>query len=229
MNDLFIKNLGIMTPEEQELIAGKKVLVVGCGGLGGSVIEVLVRTGFSHLTVVDSDVFEETNMNRQLLCTTETLGKSKADAAAERAKLINPGIDITAIKERLDTGNAAELVRGCDIVIDALDNVATRLLLEKTCADENVVLIHGAVSGWQLQAAVCPPGAGVLEKLYREGPGENSTAAPAAPGGIAMIVFPCAAFEVSEAVKLLLGRPGVLYGKVLFFDLITKESRVVEV
>ena len=227
MNDYFVKNLGIMTPGEQQQIADTKVLVVGCGGLGGSVIEVLVRTGFSNLTVVDGDVFEETNMNRQLLCTTETLGKGKAAAAAERAKLINPDIDIKAIEKRIDDSNAAEFVRGCDIVIDALDNVETRLLLEETCAKEQVVLIHGAVSGWQLQVAVCPPGAGVLEKLYRTESVENSEGKPAAPGGIAMIVFPCAAFEVSEAVKYILGRPGVLYGKVLFFDLITKESRVI--
>ena len=224
MKDIFFKNLAIFTEEEAALLGAKKVLVVGCGGLGGSVTELLARSGVGHLVLVDKDVFEPTNMNRQILCTADTLGKSKAEAAAQRVLSINPEADVKAVCAAFDESNAKDLVHGCDLVIDALDNVETRLLLEDVCAAENVWLIHGAVSGWSLQAGVCPPGAGMLHKLYDGGKKEGDI-----PGGIAMTVFACASFEVSEAIKLLLKRPGALTGRLLFFDLISKESQVAEV
>lgn len=225
MPDPFIKNLSIMTPDEKALISEKKVLVVGCGGLGGANAEILCRSGFCHLTFVDGDRFEGSNMNRQLLCTTETMGTFKAEAAAERARLINPDIDVKAVVGLFNESNARKLVSGMDIVIDALDNVQTRLLLEDTCETENVPLIHGAVSGWQLQVAVCMPGSRVLHQLYAN---KTSGAGSDVPGGVAINVSACASFQISEAIKLLLGRENVLINKVFFFDLIDKESIVLD-
>lgn len=223
MNDLFIKNLAIMTPEEAEILKEKKILVAGCGGLGSSVIELLARTGIGHLILTDRDVFEPTNMNRQILCTLETLGKSKAETALRRVLQIDPDIDASAVCENITKDNARDLIRGCDLVIDALDSVSSRLLLEDACADEGIVLIHGAVNGWSLQTGVCPPGAGMLHTLFG-----GKDAAEHAGGGIAMTVFTCAAFEVSEAVKLLLNRSDSLLGKILLFDLISKESDIID-
>ena len=219
----FEKNLAIMTEEEQRVLAEKKVLVAGCGGLGGSVIELLCRSGFMDLTVADGDAFEDSNMNRQILCTTETLGRNKARAAVERARTISPEIKIEAVEGFLTPKNIRELVRGKDLVMDALDSAAARLLLEEACEKENVYLIHGAVNSWMLQTAVCPPGAGILHKLYGGVTGEEKGS-----GGTGVGVFACASFEVTEALKLLAGREEVLMGKVMFFDLLSKECQVVE-
>lgn len=219
----FEKNLAIMTEEEQQLLAGKKVLVAGCGGLGGSVIELLCRGGFMNLTVVDGDVFSETNMNRQILCTTKTLGQNKAQAAAERARLISPEIKIEAVTDFITKENIGALVRGKDLVMDALDSIETRLLLEDACAAEGITLIHGAVRDWMIQVAVCPPGAGILHRIYKVG-----TSPGGSPGGVGVNVFSCASFEVTEAIKLLTGREGTLSGQVLFFDLLEKESQIVD-
>jgi len=221
MDDFFIKNLAIFSEEERKSLKSKTILVAGCGGLGGSVIELLARTGIGHLILVDMDSFEPSNMNRQILCTTETLGKGKAETAAKRVLSINPEADVKVAACRIDTENAASLVRGCDIVIDALDSVQTRLLLEDACDAEQIPLIHGAVNGWALQVGICPPGSGMLHLLFG---GKEAT--EHAGGGIAMTVFTCSAFEVSEAVKLLLDRPDTLSGKVLFFDLLSKESQI---
>lgn len=223
MTEFFERNLSVITEEEQQVLANKKVLVIGCGGLGGSIIELLCRFGFSNLTVIDADVFEPSNMNRQLLCTTQTLGRKKAEAAAQRAKMINPDIRIEAVTAFFDESNAGELVHGKDLVIDALDSLESRLLAEEICEKEGVYLVHGAVYGWMIQTAVCPPGKRVLHKLY--GLAKNS---PAKGGGISMNVASCASFEVTEAVKFLLGRPDVLEGKVLFFDLMTKENYTID-
>jgi len=222
MEDIFIKNLAIMTPKEQALLSQKRVFVAGCGGLGGSVIEILCRTGFSHITAADDDIFEESNMNRQILCTCGTLGASKSETAAERARLINPAIDFTPVRTLITPENVRSLIHGCDLVIDALDSIMARLVLEDACAVENIPLIHGAVSGWQLQTAVCMPGSQVLHRLYANSSDRKSQ------GGTAMTVFACASFEVSEGVKLLLDRPDVLRDRVLLFDLIDKESTVLD-
>ena len=218
----FVKNLAILTEEEQRLLSEKRILVAGCGGLGGSVIELLCRSGFMHLTVVDGDVFEPSNMNRQILCTTETLGQSKALTAAKRARLISPEIEIEPVADFITEENIRGLIRGKDLVMDALDSVEGRLMLEDACAAEGVWLVHGAVKDWMLQTAVCPPGAGVLHRLYGSGGSGGN------PGGVGVNVFSCASFEVTEAIKLMTGREGSLSGKILFFDLYEKESQIVE-
>ena len=219
----FEKNLAIMTEEEQKMLSEKKVLVAGCGGLGGSVIELLCRSGFLNLTVADGDVFSPSNMNRQILCTTKTLGKSKALAAAERARLISPEITIEAVTEFITKDNIKALIHGKDLVMDALDSIEGRLMLEDACAEEGVTLIHGAVRDWMIQVAVCPPGAGMLHKIYTEG-----TSPKGSPGGVGVNVFSCASFEVTEAIKVLTGREGSLTGQILFFDLYEKESQIID-
>lgn len=221
MDDYFVKNQAVFSTEDMKILKGCKVLVAGCGGLGGSVIELLARSGIGHLVLVDGDVFETSNMNRQILCTTETLGKSKAEAAAERVRVIDPEICAQAVNEYLNEDNCDGLIRDCDIVIDALDSIEARLMLEDACERAGLFLIHGAVQGFSLQIGVCPPGKGMLHLLY----GSNVTGKGS--GGIAMAVFICASFEVSEAIKILLDRPDSKAGKILFFDLLDKESQEV--
>jgi len=218
----FEKNKAIFSQEEMKVLADKKVLVAGCGGLGSSVIEILARSGVGHLIVADGDRFEPSNMNRQILCTTDTLGQSKAGTAAARIHSINPEADVQTVCGRLDRTNLKELLPGCDLVIDALDSVSSRLMLEDACKEEGLFLIHGAVNGWFLQAGVCPPGAGLLHRLYAAHDHDGPSG-----GGIAMTVFTCAAFEVSEAIKFLLKRPDVLTGQLVFFDLLSKESEII--
>lgn len=221
MNDYFKKNLAIFSPGEIKSLEDKHVFVAGCGGLGGSVIELLVRSGIGHLSLADMDRFEDTNMNRQILCTVDTLGKSKAETARLRALQINPSIDVRPYNYEINENNARNLISGCDLVIDALDSISARLVLEDACAAEGIHLVHGAVKGWALQTGICPPGANILHKLYA---GRNA-AGPA--GGIAMTIFTCASFQVSEAVKYLLKRPDTLIGSLMFFDLLSKESQII--
>lgn len=221
MDAFFARNLAILSPEEAEALRAKRVLVAGCGGLGCSVTELLARSGVGGLILADGDVYEPSNMNRQIFCTADTLGQGKAEASAARVLKINPELEVRAVAANLTPENAASLVHGCDIVIDALDSVPARLLLEDACAAEGVVLVHGAVNGWALQTGVCPPGAGMLHALYR------GNEAGKGSGGVAVTVFACAAFQVSEALKVLLGREDALNGKLVFFDLLSKESRIV--
>ncbi len=198
----------------QALLAQKKVLIVGCGGLGGHLIENMLRIGVGSIVAVDPDRFEASNLNRQLLSTEPLLGAPKAEAAAERAKAVNAEVRFTAVAEPFSAENGDALVSGCDLVLDGLDNVSDRLLLEDVCARQNVPLVHGAILGELVQAAVVPPGSGMLHALYA-----NAAFGKPSKASVAYTPACCAAIQCAEAVKLLLGQTPPLWGKLLQLNL----------
>src|SRR5690606_26423944 len=117
--------------EEQANLATTRVIVVGCGGLGGMVIECLARVGVGHLRVVDGDVFEETNLNRQLLSSTMNLGRSKTLAAYQRVLAVNPLVEVDTVQADLTDESALGLLADCDAAVDCLDNIPSRLVLQQ--------------------------------------------------------------------------------------------------
>ncbi|MDE7261840.1 MAG: HesA/MoeB/ThiF family protein [Oscillospiraceae bacterium] len=213
MEERYSRNLPAVSAEEQAALAHKRVLVVGCGGLGGYLIEYLARMGVGEITAVDGDVFELSNLNRQLLSTQALLGTSKALAARDRVRAVNPDVRIEAIEAFLDEDNADGLVRGRDLVLDALDSAPARLILEDTCARAGTAIVHGAIQGWSVQVSVVPAGSGLLHRLY------GSAKAPAEKTSLPCTPPFCAAVQAAEAVKLLCGRPSELEGKLLLADL----------
>ena len=218
----YARNLPALTPEEQTRLGQGRVLLAGCGGLGGYLLELLLRAGVGEITAVDADRFAESDLNRQLLCTEETLSRRKAAAAGERARIVRPDVRFHAFDGVLDAESAPALLRGCDLALDALDSAAARLVLADACAAAGVPLVHGAVSMLSAQAAVIPPGSGLLRSVYAASakPEEKSVLAPACAL--------CAAVQAAEAVKLLAGRPSALEGKLLWMDLGAMEFRTVD-
>ena len=200
----------------QALLSQKRVLILGCGGLGGHLIENMLRLGVGSIMALDPDKFEESNLNRQLLSTEPLLGTLKAEAAKARARAVNPAVRFTALAEPFSAENGDRLVGDCDLVLDGLDNVSDRLLLEDVCARQNVVLVHGAILGELVQAAVVPPGSGMLHALY-------ANAAFGKPSKASVVYTPacCAAIECAQALKLLLGERPPLWGKRLQLNLAT--------
>ena len=190
------RNIPALSKEDMEKLAGSKVLVVGCGGLGGNIIEYLARAGVGSLTVVDGDVFEESNLNRQILSTAENLGQKKAIAAAERLKAIDPSVDVTPVCEFLTEENASALMTDADLVV-ALDNAKARLVLEDAAAEAGLAIIHGAICGWDLQAMVVPPGSGLLHQIY------SDDYVPASKTSLSFTPAACSAIEASLAVRYL--------------------------
>ena len=213
MEERYSRSIPAVSAEEQAALAQKRVLVAGCGGLGGYLVEYLARMGVGELTAVDGDVFEPSNLNRQLLSAEALLGTSKALAARERVRAVNPAVAVRAVEAFLDEENADGLVEGQDLVLDALDNIPARLVLEDACARQGVPIVHGAIQGWSAQVAVVPPGSGALRRLY------GRMAAPADKTSLPFTPAFCAAAQAAEAVKLLCGRPSVLEGKLLLADL----------
>lgn len=189
------------------------VFIAGLGGLGGYLLEHMLRLGPGFIRAADGDVFDETNLDRQLLSAPSQLGRPKAEAAAERAKLVAPGLDFEAVSEFLDGENCLRLLRGCALALDGLDNAQSRLVLERGCAEVGIPLVHGAASGLCFEAGVVPPGSGMLARLYP--PGRQAMDRMARGPAVAA----CAAIQCAQAEQILRGERPTLWGKLLTADL----------
>lgn len=214
----YARNIGAISEAEQEILRNARVCIVGCGGLGGFLLEYLGRIGVGHITAVDGDRFDPTNLNRQLLSSLETLGQSKAETAKERLSRINPEVDVTAVAQFLTPENGAAILDGHHLVLDALDSIPHRMTLQRICRELEIPLVHGAVEGWFGQITTVLPGDESLCRLY-PGATEDSTGAQST-GTLAFAPALVASIQAAEAVKLLLGREPILRGQVLFADLL---------
>ena len=216
MEKRFARNIPALTAEECSLLREKRVLVVGCGGLGGHILDQLTRIGIGHLRVVDGDVFEETNLNRQLLSQMPLLGINKANAAAAHIARVNPDVTVDAIAAFLTEENVRELIAGCDIIMDALDNIPARRTLSRACAEAGIPYVYGAIQGWIAQAALSMPGDGLIDTLFPEDVVIRDKSV------LSFTPALCASMQTSLCVKLLTGRP-VETGTVYYFDLLNQE------
>ena len=220
MNERYIRNMNMISAREMERLSGCKVCIVGCGGLGGYVIEMLGRLGVGSLTVVDGDVFDESNLNRQLLSEEPLIGHPKAMAAVRRMAAVNSGIHVIPHQVFLTSENCDEIIKGHDAVIDALDRTEPRRLLESRCSAMDIPLVHGAIGGWYAQISTIMPGDDFFSKIYPKDAGsgiESDLGNPSFTPALA------ASIQVSEVIKILLGKGSLLRGKLLTIDLLENE------
>ncbi len=216
------RNLGTISEEDMELLAKSRVGVVGAGGLGGYVIEMLARIGVGTIKVMDGDVFDETNLNRQLLSQMDNLGTSKVITAKQRIHNIDQQVHIMTYQSRFDLSSGLEFIKGIDLLVDCVDNVETRLLMEELAGQEGIPLVHGAVGGWVGQVMTVLPGDFMLKEIYSETRLPKSSAASFIPATVA-------SYQVAECIKLITGKGQVLRGKLMYFDLLTNENFIVEI
>jgi molybdopterin/thiamine biosynthesis adenylyltransferase len=222
------RNYRTIDAEGQLRLHRSRVLVAGAGGLGGYLVEELARIGVGTMLVVDPDSFDASNLNRQLLSSLSELGRPKVEAARARVGAINPAVLVEAQVLRLDAANAEALLVGAtgagavDCAADALDSIPDRLMLEKACAATKVPLVHAAIAGPYIQATTILPGTGSLARLFgKDSPPkgiETELGNPAYTPAIA------ASIEVSEILRILLGKPPALAGVLFHFDLERMES-----
>lgn len=225
MKTRYDRNIGTVSKEEQKMLKQKSVCVIGCGGLGGGVIEGLARLGIGKLTIVDGDVFDASNLNRQVLSNEKNIGISKAEEGKRQMAEINSEVEVCAICEFYDEGNSRAIIKGHDVVVDALDNIKTRKILELACEAENIPLVHGAIAGWNGQVAVIMPGDRLLHILYE---GDENYGAEKETGNPSFTPAIVSAMEVGETLKLLLGREGSLKNKIMTLDVLEHQYEVIE-
>ncbi len=220
MEERYLRNVPALSEEECALLKTKQVLIVGCGGLGGHLIDMLLRIGVGTIRVCDGDVFELSNLNRQLLSEIALMGLNKARVAAIRGSRVNPDVIMEVHETRMDTDNVFDLIRGCDVILDALDNIESRLILASACSQAGKPYIFGAISGWVAQAAISMPGDRLVEMLYPEGTVLRDKSV------LSFTPALCASVQSALCIKLLTGRP-VETGKIYYFDLWNQEFETI--
>ena len=221
--DRYAKNKQMLSEEDIAKLHKMRVCVIGCGGLGGYIIEMLGRIGVGQMTVIDGDVFDVTNLNRQLLSLENTIGMSKAKAAAQRMKHVNSEVSVTPHHLFVRENNVELLIESHDIVVDALDNIESRRCIAKACETLGIPFVHGAIAGWYGQVSTILPGDKTLDKLYHTSSGRGDEAVLGNPSFTPALV---AAIQVSETIKVLLGKGDLLQNKVMHIDLLDNEINV---
>ncbi len=214
----------------QERLARGRVLFVGCGALGCAQADLLARAGVGHLRIVDRDVVEPTNLQRQTLYSEADVGKAKALAAAERLRAINSGITIEPITADVTSENAEELAAGCDAILDGTDNFETRYLLNDVSVKLGVPYVYGGVIASRGMAATFVPGdrphsTPCLRCVLPEPPPAGSVPTCDTAGVLGPAVAIVAAQQAADAMKVLLGRLDLLGGTMLDFDLFKNTRR----
>ncbi|MGB7595664.1 MAG: HesA/MoeB/ThiF family protein [Erysipelotrichaceae bacterium] len=225
MADRYDRNKSSISASDQDLLHTFSIAIIGLGGLGGYIAEELARIGVGKLILIDGDVFDETNLNRQLLASEATLGRSKAEVACERIKLINPLVETKCVAQRLTPQNASALLDGACLVMDAVDNIPTRRLIQDVSEVMELPIVHGAISGWYGQVAFIFPKDRLFDFLY---PGEAQRGIETLLGNPAFTPALVASLQVAEAVKWMLGKGELLRDRVLHIDLLTHEYQIIQ-
>jgi adenylyltransferase/sulfurtransferase len=195
----------------QEKLKKAKVLVAGAGGLGSVILTYLAVVGVGRIKIIDGDKVELSNLNRQVLHTDRDIGRDKVDSAKEKLELLNPDIKVEAIKELITENNVFDLV-GDYPIVDAMDNLPTRLLLNRVAVKKNLPLFHGAVYGFEGRAATVIPGKTACLRCLYQGviPGKIPVV------GVTPAVIGC--IQATEVIKYILGIGELLADRLLIYD-----------
>ena len=199
--------------EGQEKLKRARVFIAGTGGLGSSAAIYLTVAGVGMIRVVDHDRVELSNLNRQILHWDEDVGKKKAASATEKLKKINHEVKIEAIEETITEANVFQLIAGFDVIVDAMDNLPTRYLLNKAAIEKNIPFFHGAVYGFEGRAMTILPGkTACLRCVYRgDIPKEKFPVIGVTPAVIGCI-------QATEVIKYIVGIGELLKNRLLIYD-----------
>ena len=223
MEKRYLKNENTLSREENLSLREKRVAVVGCGGLGGYIIEQIARLGIGHITVIDGDVFDESNLNRQLLSTVENIGQAKVLAARERINKVNPDIKVVIHNLFLNKDNALDLLQNHDVICDALDNISTRILLQTNASQLHIPVVYGAIAGWYGQVTTLFPGDSIPGSLFRTDLNSSIEQELGNPSFTSGLV---ASIQVSEVVKILSGKGKCLRNRFMLIDTLEHDIEV---
>ena len=216
-------------PDGQAALLDASVLVVGAGGLGSPVLQYLAAAGVGHLTVVDDDRVELSNLQRQIIHGTDDVGRKKVDSAAEFIESLNPDITVETHDTRLTAENVVELVTPHDVVVDASDNFPTRFLLNDACVFADVPLSHGAVYRFEGQVTTFTGGQPCYRCLFPEAPPEGAVPDCATAGVLGVLPGTIGAIQATEVIKLLLDEGETLDGRLLVYDAHSLETHTVPI
>src|SRR5216110_4135940 len=212
--------------EGQQKLKAAKVLCIGTGGLGSPLALYLTAAGVGTLGLVDFDVVDYTNLQRQIIHSTPDVGRPKLDSAAEKIKEINPYVDVRSFETRLTSQNALELFRDFDIIIDGTDNFPTRYLVNDACVLTGKPNVYGSIFRFEGQASIFATKEGPCYRcLYPEPPPPGLVPSCAEGGVLGILPGLVGVIQATEAIKLILGSGDPLIGRLLLIDALGMKFR----
>lgn len=225
----------IMIPEigtaGQEKLKKSKVLVVGAGGLGCPVLQYLVAAGVGKVAMVEYDMVNETNLQRQILYGSDDAGKLKSIIAKNRLDNLNPLVETEIFNLRLDASNALRILKDFDIIVDATDNTESRYIINDACVIINKPMVHGAIYKFEGQVSVFNYDGGPTYRCYNPSVNEKEfrNPSPSEVGVIGVLPGITGTFMANEVIKIITGAGKVLAGKVLIFNIAENTFHLIHV
>ena len=224
-------NLPGFGPEQQEALHRAHVLVIGAGGLGCPVMQTLAATGVGHISLIDDDVVDLTNIHRQILFGASDVGRKKIEVAAERLRELQPGIEVTTIEGRMDASNAVELLEGVDVLIDGSDTFTTKFMAADAAEITGTPLVWGSVLRYRGDVALWWSGPGAPEDgvgmrdLYPDQPDADSVPDCATAGVLGVTTSVVGGLMATEVIKFLTGVGEATVGRLHMYDALTTQIR----
>lgn len=223
----YLRNISSLGVAGQLRLLQARVLVLGTGGLGGTVVLLLARFGLGSLIIADGDSFSEDNLNRQALVTENNVGEMKVQVALKELAKINAATAVVVHAGFVKEKELNSLIKGVDVAIDALDNLPSRFLLEKVCRQEKVPLVHGAVAGFSGQIMVIYPDDPGFQIIYGDPQNVPEKGIELELGNLPGIVSAIASLQVQEAIKIITGLGQPLRHRLFFLDSFSATADVI--
>jgi len=213
--------------EGQNKLTSAKVLVIGAGGLGCPVLQYLTAAGIGTIGIIDDDVVDQTNLQRQILYTIDDIGRSKAKVASEKLSRLNPFVFFKVYEEKLDIDNALELFSEYDIIVDGSDNFPTRYLVNDACVLTDKPLVFGSIFKFQGQVSVLNYENGPTYRcLFPSPPASGSVPNCSDIGVLGVLPGIIGSLQANEVIKMIVGIGEVLKGKLLYLDALTLQQQI---
>ena len=208
----------------QQKLKAAHVLIVGAGGLGAPVIQYLAAAGIGHIGVLDDDTVSLSNLQRQVIHTTDRVGVPKVDSAEEAIRDLNPDVQVVKYASRLDASNIMEIIEGYDVIVDGVDNFPTRYLLNDATVRLGIPVVSAAILGFEGQLSVFKPHEGPCYRcLFRQPPPAELAPSCGANGVLGVLPGTMGLLQATEVVKLVIGIGDPLIGRLLIYDALGTE------
>lgn len=213
--------------EGQAKLLDAKVLLIGAGGLGSPSAFYLAAAGVGTLGLVDNDVVDMSNLQRQILHTNDRIGQSKVESARQTLTALNPDVKIIGYEERISSANILEIIRDYDVIVDGCDNFPTRYLVNDACVMTGKPNVHGSIFQFEGQASVFAPGRGPCYRcLFPEPPPPGAAPSCQEAGVLGVLPGIIGCVQALETIKLILGKGKPLIGRMMYFDTLSMEVRI---